>query len=393
MTAVELSNTSTPIDFLARWLHRVLMSFVCIGSMPALVNGAFIVEAHESGLGFDQFEFGGDTSTASTSIPSTAIGLRGIHSIFGGDGIEFGDTYEFKFWPGVTEDNFFPAAGSVLGSKDGSPGNGNTASGLIGGISGLYNVYATSPASVNVNGVPSIVTLEQDGDDIQIDLDQNNEMTGEDSQISAAGPFVGGMNNAWHLLGTVDLVAGEIYSVIMEAGNNTFVSQRIHAIMWERVSGGSLPGDFNGDDLLDAHDIDQLTAMVIAQSSDPTYDLNNDGDIDLADRVFWIESLATTWFGDSNLDGEFNSSDFVLVFSAGEYEDETRGNSTWGTGDWNGDGDFNSTDFVIAFSDGGFEVGPRPAAIPVPEGHGFLSFVIFACVIAGRNCCRFPPRS
>lgn len=57
----------------------------------------------------------------------------------------------------------------------------------------------------------------------------------------------------------------------------------------------------------------------------------------------------TNVVGDSNRDGVFNSSDLVLVFQAGEYEDEIDGNSTFEEGDWNGDGDFDSADLVFAF--------------------------------------------
>jgi VCBS repeat-containing protein len=53
--------------------------------------------------------------------------------------------------------------------------------------------------------------------------------------------------------------------------------------------------------------------------------------------------------GDSNWDGIFNSSDLVLVFQAGEYDDVTPGNSTFEEGDWNGDGDFTTSDFVFVF--------------------------------------------
>ncbi|MCA9212096.1 MAG: tandem-95 repeat protein [Planctomycetales bacterium] len=56
--------------------------------------------------------------------------------------------------------------------------------------------------------------------------------------------------------------------------------------------------------------------------------------------------------GDSNGDGIFNSSDFVLVFQAGEYEDNIEGNSTFEEGDWDGDGDFTTNDFVFAFQFG-----------------------------------------
>lgn len=84
-----------------------------------------------------------------------------------------------------------------------------------------------------------------------------------------------------------------------------------------------------------------------------------------------IEELANTYFGDSNFDGQFDSSDFVFVFIAGEYEDGVAANSTWTTGDWDGNAEFDSGDFVIAFQAAGFEQGPRaatPAVVPEPSG-------------------------
>ena len=69
--------------------------------------------------------------------------------------------------------------------------------------------------------------------------------------------------------------------------------------------------------------------------------------------------------GDSDLDGEFNSADFVRVFTVGKYE--TGDMATWGEGDWNGDMSFDSSDFVAAFTDGGYEQGPRAAVASVPE--------------------------
>lgn len=61
--------------------------------------------------------------------------------------------------------------------------------------------------------------------------------------------------------------------------------------------------------------------------------------------------------GDSNGDGVFDSGDLVAVFSAGEYEDDILGNSTFEEGDWNGDGDFDSTDLVFVFTAGNYVAG------------------------------------
>jgi hypothetical protein len=66
-------------------------------------------------------------------------------------------------------------------------------------------------------------------------------------------------------------------------------------------------------------------------------------------------SSASSVPGDSNHDGRFNSSDFVLVFQAGEYEDGIAGNSTFEEGDWNGDGDVTTSDLVFVFQAGAFD--------------------------------------
>ena len=92
------------------------------------------------------------------------------------------------------------------------------------------------------------------------------------------------------------------------------------------------------------------------------------------DRRVWIKDLKRTWFGDANLDGEFNSSDMVRVFAAGKYEtDEEAG---WAEGDWNSDLKFNSSDMVAAFADGGYERGPRPPAVAVPQPTSVLLLVV-----------------
>ena len=78
-----------------------------------------------------------------------------------------------------------------------------------------------------------------------------------------------------------------------------------------------------------------------------------------------MTELRDTWFGDANLDNEFNSDDMVYVFAAGRYE--TGESAGWAAGDWNGDRVFSSGDMVIAFADGGYELGPRTGVAAVPE--------------------------
>ena len=101
----------------------------------------------------------------------------------------------------------------------------------------------------------------------------------------------------------------------------------------------------------------------------------------------WVEDLKNTYFGDANLDGEFNSGDFVQVFQRGHYEDTVVGNSGWADGDWNGDGEFDSGDFVLAFQSGGYELGSRAAsaispsnmaAVPEPTGRIIAILALFS---------------
>ncbi|MEZ6121097.1 MAG: PEP-CTERM sorting domain-containing protein [Pirellulaceae bacterium] len=148
-----------------------------------------------------------------------------------------------------------------------------------------------------------------------------------------------------------------------------------------------IAGDIRFDGQLDTTDIDMLSSAIRQSLSDPHFDQNGDGQVNLHDRTHWVHSLANTYFGDANLDGEFNSSDMTLVFSAAEYEDNITLNSTWAEGDWNGDGDFDSSDLILAFQDGGYEQGPRADVQAVPEPATFVLFSLglLAIVRCTRN--------
>ena len=128
---------------------------------------------------------------------------------------------------------------------------------------------------------------------------------------------------------------------------------------------GGLRGDFNQNEVLDADDMDLLSKEVRDGTHRAPLDLNGDSKVDEADRVVWVKEVRRTWFGDANLDGEFESGDLVGVFTAGKYEKEVE--AGWAEGDWNGDGEFTSGDFVDAFRDGGYEQGLLPAMKAVPE--------------------------
>jgi hypothetical protein len=151
------------------------------------------------------------------------------------------------------------------------------------------------------------------------------------------------------------------------------------------------PGDFDDDGLLTAEDIDALSVEVRAGTHLPAFDLSQDGFVDDQDRRNWVVELKRTYFGDADLNGEFNSSDLVAVLQIGEYEDDQPLNSTWADGDWNGDGESDSADLVTALADGGYEQGPRPGVRAVPEPSGAeLLLPTLIVAIALRSQSRVP---
>jgi hypothetical protein len=146
-----------------------------------------------------------------------------------------------------------------------------------------------------------------------------------------------------------------------------------------------LAGDFDGDGLLTAVDMDLLSSAIRTQGVLSGSDLNRDGSTTADDRLYWVATLVGTYIGDANLDGEFNTADLVIVISAGQYEDDLAGNSGWASGDWDGDGDFTSSDLIAALADGGYEQGSRTAVSAVPEPNSLLLFVAGLAAMVTRE--------
>lgn len=143
-------------------------------------------------------------------------------------------------------------------------------------------------------------------------------------------------------------------------------------------------GDFNANGVFDAADIDR----IVTGANNLRRDLTSDGVVNGDDRVYWVHKIAHTWFGDANLDGQFNNSDLLAVFQQGRYEDQILANAGWDSGDWNGDGDFDSSDLILAFQDNGYDRGPRPdavVAVAVPEISGGALLLLVGIAAAARR--------
>lgn len=157
--------------------------------------------------------------------------------------------------------------------------------------------------------------------------------------------------------------------------NGTSLGQTAQLLI-EFGPSSSILGDFNQDGVLDAIDIDSLSAEVLAETNNPSFDVSGDSLVNADDRRVWVNDLRLTYFGDSDLNGEFDEQDIVTAFVAGKYLESSAG---WTEGDWDGDLRFDEQDFILAFQAGGYGSGARGVARAVPEPTGFG--ILFALIV------------
>jgi hypothetical protein len=194
-------------------------------------------------------------------------------------------------------------------------------------------------------------------------------------------------NDEWVLGGVILAVSG--FANQPEAattaiyGNATFYADI--ATYREQIANElAVSGDFDGDGILTVADLN-LLVKNFGLTGQSDFDLDNNTLVDTEDHRIWVEELKSTYFGDSNLDGQFSTDDLVQVFRDAKYESESL--ADWASGDWNADGEFNSRDFVIAWQSNSFENGPRNrvvvGAVPIPEpSFEFLTVIaIFSSIL------------
>ena len=132
----------------------------------------------------------------------------------------------------------------------------------------------------------------------------------------------------------------------------------------------SLTGDFDQSGVLDAIDIDLLSAEVRGSASDMSYDLNSDTQINQEDRRVWVEDLRQTFFGDVTLDGKVEFDDFVAVSNN---FNQTGG---WANGDTSGNGIVDFDDFVQL----SIRFGESATFTSVPEPVSELPVMLLAAI-------------
>ncbi|MEQ9455032.1 MAG: PEP-CTERM sorting domain-containing protein [Phycisphaeraceae bacterium] len=121
-----------------------------------------------------------------------------------------------------------------------------------------------------------------------------------------------------------------------------------------------LPGDFNGDSIVDAADID----ILFQDLGDPALDLDGDSDSDQDDVDFLIGTILGTVAGDANLDQTVDLIDLSALAS--------NFNATgvgWASGDFSGDTIVDLIDLSLLATNFGFS----SPAIPEPTSLALLA--------------------
>lgn len=136
-----------------------------------------------------------------------------------------------------------------------------------------------------------------------------------------------------------------------------------------------VPGDLVYDQQLNALDIDLLSLAIRSAAPISRFDLNRSGRVEEQDLDMMIRDLIGTSYGDTNLDGRFDSSDLVEAFQCNQYESDAIQHVGWKCGDWDGDGRFASSDLILAFQEGTYEsLKGTPSVAPEPNSL-FLTFM------------------
>ncbi|WP_428389951.1 hypothetical protein [Mucisphaera sp.] len=220
-----------------------------------------------------------------------------------------------------------------------------------------FGIHARTSLNLNVPDgdilalIQARVRTEQEGDD---DILSGSGTTiafpGSPPVLSTSSNGITEFANNWHLLKngsantitftiertmeTIDVEAGpeETYRGTLQVDNalgRTVLTGRdpiaeltretFHYMVFENVSGnfdyvvdnisvmamsagGGVTGDFNGDTVVDAADIDLLTAAIRAGSTDSQFDLDGSTAVDAGDLDELIGAILGTVPGDANLD-------------------------------------------------------------------------------------------
>ena len=278
----------------------------------------------------------------------------------------------------VVEDEFLLANASTderagtleVGTLEGdlSNANGVVAPGPDAGltsIAGKYTQHPDAKLSIEIGG--------SNGSEFDIvSVGGHASLRGGDLELSLLDGFRPNDTDTFHVVqasiitGVFDNV-GHGERLTTADGNGSFVVNYgaaspfdiDHVVLSDFMWLAGLTGDFNGDGLLDAADIDLLSTAM--GGTDTSFDLTSDGLIDNLDREHWVGDLKMTHFGDADMNGAVEFADFLALASGFGSE------AGWSDGDFDGSGDVAFADFLMLANNFGQTSSVSSSAAAVPE--------------------------
>jgi hypothetical protein len=124
---------------------------------------------------------------------------------------------------------------------------------------------------------------------------------------------------------------------------DSFSSYQVHVykLTFEAVT--QITGDFNGDGLVNATDIDLLSAAIKTTNPDSKFDLTGEGSVNSADMDMLVKDILKTYYGDADLNHSVGVSDLSVL--AAYYN--TPSGASWANGDFDGNGAVGVSDLSI----------------------------------------------
>ncbi len=138
------------------------------------------------------------------------------------------------------------------------------------------------------------------------------------------------------------------------------------------INSGFPDGDLNEDGAVDVADLDELTAAVAAGNNDTRFDMDGSGNVDSADRTFWLTDIKETFPGDANLDRTVDAEDLNTLGLNWRHTNAT----SWSQGDFNGDGNVDASDLNDLGLNWRRSATGAASTAPVPEPSGCLLLAI-----------------
>jgi hypothetical protein len=111
----------------------------------------------------------------------------------------------------------------------------------------------------------------------------------------------------------------------------------------QNATATTITGDFNGDGLVNATDIDLLSAAIKTTNPDSKFDLTGEGSVNSADMDMLVKDILKTYYGDADLNHSVGVSDLSVL--AAYYN--TPSGASWANGDFDGNGAVGVSDLSI----------------------------------------------